>query len=75
MQNIQNDISNIILELKELQNNVADLITEANRDTRKSTTFLKSVNEYIINSNTKNNIIMRKTLSLLNYIIENQETV
>ena len=65
-------MNDLIKELKEIQIELNELIQDLKADKEDDIKYIKSINKYLIKSNDKNNILLRKVLSLLNFVAENE---
>ena len=65
-------MNNLIIELKAIQADLNELIQYLKADKEDDVRYIKSINKYLIKSNDKNNILLRKVLSLLNFVAENE---
>ena len=65
-------MNNLIIELKDIQTDLNELIQDLKKDKEEDINYIKSINKYLIKSNDKNNTLIRKVLSLLNFVVEEQ---
>ena len=65
-------MNDLIIELKAIQTELNELIQDLKADKEEDIKYIKSINKYLIKSNDKNNILLRKVLSLLNFVAENE---
>ena len=63
-------MNDLIIELKAIQTELNELIQDLKADKEEDIKYIKSINKYLIKSNDKNNILLRKVLSLLNFVVE-----
>ena len=63
-------MNNLIIELKDIQTDLHELIQDLKKDKEEDINYIKSINKYLIKSNDKNNTLIRKVLSLLNFVVE-----
>ena len=65
-------MNDLIIELKDIQSDLNELIQDLKKDKEEDINYIKSINKYLIKSNDKNNTLIRKVLSLLNFVVEEQ---
>ncbi len=65
-------MNNLIIELKDIQTDLNELIQDLKKDKEEDINYVKSINKYLIKSNDKNNTLIRKVLSLLNFVVEEE---
>jgi hypothetical protein len=66
-------MNNLIIELKDIQTDLNELIQDLKKDKEEDINYIKSINKYLIKSNDKNNTLIRKVLSLLNFVVEKED--
>ena len=66
-------MNNLIIELKDIQTDLNELIQDLKKDKEEDINYIKSINKYLIKSNDKNNTLIRKVLSLLNFVVEEED--
>ncbi len=57
-------MNNLIIELKDIQTDLNELIQDLKKDKEEDINYIKSINKYLIKSNDKNNTLIRIVLSL-----------
>ena len=66
-------MDDLIAELKSIQIDLNELIRDIKTDKQDDIQYIKSINRYLIKSNDKNNMLIKKVLSLLNFVIEDED--
>ena len=66
-------MDDLIAELKSIQIDLNELIVDLKADKADDVLYIKSINRYLIKNNDKNNTLIKKVLSLLNFVIEDED--